>query len=225
LRLKIRAFLLASSSTTIASVAITSTPSNNWRRHLLPRRSSAPATAMEAFSAGPPGDGDWLCILPCTSAIGNTGACPSSPTHSRAWQTWACVADGLTASTSASAPLRLPRHVAIFISGVFSIAPPPWRLLVRPRLHVRLPRLRQPRQLYLDHGYPMHDIFNHGSLPSSSATSTLAQRATIRMSYSPVFSPVAASAPHRCYDCGVMLVRWLLLPASSPVSPFAVLPL
>ena len=114
--------------------------------------------------------------------------------------------DGLTASTSASLPLRLPRRVAIFVSGVFSITPPPWRLLVRPRLHVRLPRLRQPRQLYVDHGYPMHGIFDHGSSPSSSATSTSAQRATIRMSYSPVFSPVAASAPHRRYDCGGMLV-------------------
>ena len=113
--------------------------------------------------------------------------------------------DGLTASTLASLPLRLPRRVAIFVSGVFSITPPPWRLLMRPRLHVRLPRLRQPRQLYVDHGYPMHDIFDHGSSPSNSATSTSAQRATIRMSYSPVFSPVAASAPHRRYDCGGVL--------------------
>ena len=66
--------------------------SNSRRWHLLPRLllrlrppwrpSSAPATAMEAFSAGPPGDGIWLCILPCTSGIGNTGACPSSPAHS-----------------------------------------------------------------------------------------------------------------------------------------------
>jgi len=53
--------------------------------------------------------------------------------------------DGLTAPTSASLPLRLPRRIAIFVSGVFSITPPPWRLLVRPRLHVRLPRLLQPR--------------------------------------------------------------------------------
>src|SRR6185312_3431835 len=41
--------------------------------------------------------------------------------------------DGLTASTLASLPLRLPRRVAIFVSGVFSITPPPWRLLVRSR--------------------------------------------------------------------------------------------
>jgi len=105
--------------------------------------------------------------------------------------------DGLTVSTSASLPLRLPRHVAIFVSDVFSITPPPWCLLVPPQLHVRLPHLRQPEQLYVDLGYSTHDIFNHDSSPSSSATSTSTQRATICMSYSPVFSPVAASAPHR----------------------------
>lgn len=44
-------------------------------RHLLPRRSSAPATAVEAFSAGPSNNSVWLCTLPCTSGIGNTGAC------------------------------------------------------------------------------------------------------------------------------------------------------
>ena len=70
--------------------------------------------------------------------------------------------DGLTASTSASLPLRLPRRVAIFVSGVFSITPPPWRLLVRPRLHVRLPCLRQPRHSYVDHGYSTYGISNHG---------------------------------------------------------------
>src|SRR6185437_11252263 len=89
--------LLASSSTTTSPVS----PSRPRLLRLLQQQqalasstspSSAPATAMEAFSAGPPGDGVCLCILPCTSGIGNTGACPSSPAHSRAWQTWAYVA-------------------------------------------------------------------------------------------------------------------------------------
>jgi len=83
--------------------------------------------------------------------------------------------------------------------------------------HVRLPRLRQPQQLYVDHGYPMHSICDHASSPSRSATLTSAQRATIRMSYSPIFPPVAASTPHRRYDCGGVLVRWLQL-STSPVS-------
>jgi len=75
---------------------------------------------------------------------------------------WNVSPDGLTASTSASLPLRLPRRVAIFVSGVFSITPPPWRLLVRPRLHVRLPCLRQPRHSYVDHGYSTSGISDHG---------------------------------------------------------------
>ena len=50
--------------------------------------------------------------------------------------------DGLTASTSASPSLRLPRRIFIFVFGVFSVMPPSWSLPVRPRLLVRLPRLR-----------------------------------------------------------------------------------
>jgi len=46
------------------------------RQHLLPRRSSAPATTVEAFSAGPSEDNVWLCTLPYMSSIGNTGAWP-----------------------------------------------------------------------------------------------------------------------------------------------------
>jgi hypothetical protein len=44
-------------------------------------------------------------------------------------------------------------------------------------------------------GYSTHSFLDHGYSLSNSATSTSAQRAIIRMSYSPVFSPVAASAP------------------------------
>ena len=205
----------------VASVAITSSPSNSRRRHLLPCRSSAPATAMEVFSAGPP-PRRRLVVHP--------------PLHVRYWQ-HRCVPIVHDAFSSLANPgmyrpmarLHQLRHRSLYdcldASPSSSMASSPWRLLVRPRLHVRLPRLRQPRQLHVDHGYPMHGIFNHGSSPFSSATSTSTQRATIRMSYSPVFSPVAASAPHRHYDCGGMLVRWLLLSASSPVSPSAVLPL
>ena len=46
------------------------------RQHLLPRRSSTPATTVEAFSAGPSEDNVWLCTLPYMSSIGNTGAWP-----------------------------------------------------------------------------------------------------------------------------------------------------
>ena len=178
--------------------------SNSRRWHLLPRLLRLRLPWRPSLLV-PLGDGIWLCILPCTFGIGNTGVCPyCSRCIPEPGKFGHVSPDGLTASTTTSVPLRLPRRVAIFVSGVFSITPPPWRLLVRLRLHVWLPRLRQPRQLYVDHGYSTHGIFDHGS--SSSATSTSAQRATIRMSYSPVFSLVAASAPHRCYDCGGMLV-------------------
>ena len=33
-----------------------------------------------------------------------------------------------------------------------------------PRLYVWLPHLRQPQQLYVDHGYPMPGIFDHAWL-------------------------------------------------------------
>src|SRR6185437_6991988 len=188
----------------VASVAISS-----------PTTSSTPATAgvgifYLAFFCACDCHGGLLCWSPSATASGCASSLARSvlATPVRAHRP-RCVpepgklghvsSDGLTASTLASLPLRLPRRVAIFVSGVFSITPPPWRLLVRPRLHVRLPRLRQLRQLYVDHGYSTHGIFDRGSF--SSAISTSAQRATIRMSYSPVFSPVAASAPHRRYEC------------------------
>jgi hypothetical protein len=66
----------------------------------------------------------------------------ATPMRFRAWQTRECLARRLlTASTSASTPpppLRLPRLVAVFVSGVFFVMPSPWHLLVRPQLHVRL---------------------------------------------------------------------------------------
>ena len=182
----------------------------------------------------PPWRPSLLVPSATASSCASSLARPVLATPMRAHRPWRILEPGkpghvspdcLTASTSASLPLRLSRRIAIFFSGVLTITPPPWHLLVRPRLHVQLPRLRQPRQLYVDHGYPTHGIIDHGYSPSRSATSTSAQRATIRMSYSPIFSPVSTSAPHRRYDCGGMLVRWLLLSASSPISPFAVIPL
>jgi hypothetical protein len=120
--------------------------------------------------------------------------------------------DCLDASPSSSMVASPPRHCphdASRASAASCVAPYP----------------RQSRQPHVDHGYPTHDIFDHGYSPSSSVASTSTQRATIRMSYSPVFSPVAVSAPHRRSNCGGMSVRRLLLSASSPVSPSAVLPL
>nr|CAB3465524.1 unnamed protein product [Digitaria exilis] len=182
LRLRLRHSSPSSSSTTaallgsfglhnlVASVAVSSTPfvySNNCglHRHLLPHRSSAPATVLETFSAGLSDEGAWLCTLPHTSGIGNTdvrgpgkpvGVSPDGPK---------CVDFGIVP------PLRLPRRVAIFVFG---------RLLVRPRLRMKV--------LYVYHGYSTHGILDHGYSPSSSATSTSARRAIIRMSYSPVLS-------------------------------------
>ena len=108
-------------------------PRRHRRRPLLPLRLLQQLRAASASSSSPffcacnrrggllcwsLGDGAWLCILPCTSGIGNTGACPSSPMRSRAWQTRACVARwpdcidfGIAPSTTASTRrhLRLRR--------------------------------------------------------------------------------------------------------------------
>ena len=66
--------------------------SNSRRWHLLPRLLLRLRPPWRPSLLVPQGDGVWLCILSCTSSIGNTGACPSSPMRSRAWQTRACVA-------------------------------------------------------------------------------------------------------------------------------------
>jgi len=66
--------------------------------------------------------------------------------RSWAWHTSICLtqANGLTALT----PLRLPRHIAVFIYGVFTIVPPSsWRLLEHPRLHVWLLCIQQSQRL------------------------------------------------------------------------------
>ena len=83
--------------------------------------------------------------------------------------------------------LRLPRRVAVFVSGVVSVTPPPWRFLVRPRLPVRLLTIGD-----LDSSpsttATLRTTSSTTATCSSSASSTLAQRATIRMSFSPVLS-------------------------------------
>ena len=66
--------------------------SNNRHWHLLPRLLLRLRPPWRPSLLVPHGDGVWLCILSCTSSIGNTGACPSSPMRSRAWQARACVA-------------------------------------------------------------------------------------------------------------------------------------
>jgi len=92
--------------------------SNSRRWHLLPRLLLRLRPPWRPSLLVPLGDGVWLCILPCTSGIGNTGACPSSPMRSRAWQTLECVARwpdcidfGIAPSTTASTRrhLRLRR--------------------------------------------------------------------------------------------------------------------
>ena len=83
--------------------------------------------------------------------------------------------------------LRLPRRVAVFVSGVVSVTPPPWRFLVRPRLPVRLLTIGD-----LDSSpsttATLRTTSSTTATCSSSASSTSAQRATIRMSFSPVLS-------------------------------------
>ena len=58
--------------------------SNSRRWHLLPRLLLRLRPPWRPSLLVPPGNGVWLCILSCTSGIGNTGACPSSPMCSRA---------------------------------------------------------------------------------------------------------------------------------------------
>jgi hypothetical protein len=125
-------------------------------------------------------------------------------------------------------PLRLPRCVVVFVLGGSSSArgflcgslssatsipftpPPSWRLPRAPAASCAAPYPRQPRRLHVDHDYPTHGIIDHNYSPSSLVASTSAQRATIRMSYSSVFSPVAASAQHRRSNCGGMSVHRLI---------------
>jgi len=172
-----------------------------------------------------------LCILPCTSGIGNTSACPSSPTHSRALQTRACVARWPECIDFGIAPLRLPRRVAIFVYGAFSITPPWWPPLVCPRLScaatsssststaLRWPRLSYAQHLrpcllalqvgYLDIGtkgyYPHELLADFPSSRSIHTTPTLRLRGRV--------SPLApafdfSSLCLRCSrcDCGGVLV-------------------
>ena len=122
---KIRALLLASSSIIAASVAITSTPSNSRLRHLLPRHSSAPATAMEAFSAGPPATASGCASSLARSVLATPVRAHRPRRIPEPGKLGHVSPNGLTTSTSASLSLRLPRRVAIFVSGVFSIMPPP----------------------------------------------------------------------------------------------------
>ena len=83
--------------------------------------------------------------------------------------------------------LRLPRRVAVFVSGVVSVTPPPWRFLVRPRLPVRLLTIGD-----LDSSpsttATLRTTSSTTATCSSSASSTSAQRAIIRMSFSLVLS-------------------------------------
>ena len=93
-------------------------------RHLLPRRSSAPATVVEAFSAGPSDNGVLVVHSPSHVRSWQHRCVPSSPMHSRVWQTRGCVArwrvcvdcgidslfdclDASPSSSPASSPLRL----------------------------------------------------------------------------------------------------------------------
>src|SRR6185503_10503604 len=95
--------------------------SSNCRlhRHLLPRRSSAPATVVEAFSAGPSDNGVLVVHSPSHVRSWQHLCVPSSPMHSWVWQTrrlfrsMACLR-----RLRHRLSLRLPRRVAVFVSGV-----------------------------------------------------------------------------------------------------------
>jgi len=74
---------------------------------------------------------------------------------------------------------------------------------------------------YVDHGYPTHSILGHGYSPSSSATSTSAQRATICLS-----NLVGFHSSHSiCGALTVVTAGGCQLVDFSPVSPSATLPL
>ena len=111
-------YLYASSSTT------SSPPPTSLHRLLRllrqPRAASASypspfcaATIVETSSAGPLHSTTWLCALPCTSGIGNTGAClrPRRATGSDKPGTRL----GL-GSLTASSSLR-PRRITVFVYG------------------------------------------------------------------------------------------------------------
>ena len=169
-------YLYALSSTT------SSPPPSSLLRllHLLrqPRAASAyslssfcTATVVETSSTGPLHSATWLCALPCTSGIGNTGAFlrPQRATGSGKLGTRLGLG-GLTASSS----LR-PQRITIFIFLRRLRTTTIWLLLAGQWLHVRLPRqLRQPRLPYARHPRPW--LFT-----LVSATSTSAQRAIIHM--------------------------------------------
>jgi hypothetical protein len=123
-------------------------------------------------------------------------------------------------------PLWLPRCIAVFVLGGFPFAPPSSRrLLERPRLPMRLLTL----------GNLDSSTLTTATLGTTSSTTTIhppsrlhqhwLKRATIRMSFSLVLSPIAAFAPHRRSNCGGMSVCRLSPTASSLVSPCVVLPL
>jgi len=155
--------------------------------HLLrqPRAASAyslspfcTATVVEISSTGPLHSATWLCALPCTSGIGNTGAFirPQRATGSGKLGTRLGLG-GLTASSS----LR-PQRITIFIFLRRLRATTIWLPLAGQQLHVRLPRqLRQPRLPYARHPRPW--IFT-----LILATSTWAQRAIIRLRLRQFFS-------------------------------------
>uniref|UniRef100_I1QJN1 Uncharacterized protein n=1 Tax=Oryza glaberrima TaxID=4538 RepID=I1QJN1_ORYGL len=80
----------------------------------------------------------------------------------------------------------------------------------------RLPQHQLPDFGYIDHGYSTHGFIDHGSLGSFAlATSTMAQRAIIRVEHSCRF--LLQSKCPRCsrVDCGGML-EYMIATYSSP---------
>ena len=131
-------------------------------RHLLPRRSSAPATVVEAFSAGPSDNGVLVVHSPSHVRSWQHRCVPSSPMHSRVWQTRGCVArwrvcvdcgidslfdclDASPSSSPASSPLRLHHGASSCARGFLCGSLPSATSTAhhRPRLpYARLPRPR-----------------------------------------------------------------------------------
>jgi len=118
----------------------------------------------------------------------------------------------------ASSSLR-PRRITVFVYG--ASAPPLFGAPLRASGFMCGYLCIGYVDSYVHHGYPMHGILDHGYSPSSSATSTSAQRATIYLS-----NLVGFHSSHSICDAlTVVTAGGCQLFDFSPVSPYATLPL
>ena len=144
--------------------------SNSRRWHLLPRLLLRLRPPWRPSLLVPPGNGVWLCILPCTSGIGNTGACPSSPMCSRAWQTWACVArwlDCIAPSMTASTRRHLRLRRLLHYATTMAPSRAPTASCAAISSSATSTTLRRPRLPYAQHRRPWLFILHLGYLDIS----------------------------------------------------------